>query len=436
MLPSPDAELMAPPLSWPELEQLLPPQTEAELQRQRCDGPTNAQAQLRLFGRPESEVRVTLYRDHHAWCPYCQKVWLWLEEQRIPYRIRKVTMFCYGEKEPWFTQRVPSGMLPALELDGHLITESDVILEALERSFGPLGQGLSDPDVLPLRQLERRLFRAWCQWLCYCEGEGAHTASAEQHFARMAGLVEQALEATAGPFFLERFSTADVIFVPYLERMNASLAYYKGYGLRRHHPAIDRWFSALEQRLTYLGTQSDIHTHAHDLPPQMGCCLSSGGPEQRRLAALVDGGLWPSDEPDLIETRQPEPTDAAREALARMLRHRQRLLAINPEGERQGAAAAERLDQALRCALTNLMAPPAAAAVVPPAGSAAGLRYWRDRISAPRDMSVHAARRLRAALERTAALVGPEQGPPLPLRDRRDQNPAPFVAPFEALSGR
>jgi glutathione S-transferase len=436
VLPSPDAELMAPPLSWPELEQLLPPQTEAELQRQRCDGPTNAQAQLRLFGRPESEVRVTLYRDHHAWCPYCQKVWLWLEEQRIPYRIRKVTMFCYGEKEPWFTQRVPSGMLPALELDGHLITESDVILEALERSFGPLGQGLSDPDVLPLRQLERRLFRAWCQWLCYCEGEGAHTASAEQHFARMAGLVEQALEATAGPFFLERFSTADVIFVPYLERMNASLAYYKGYGLRRHHPAIDRWFSALEQRLTYRGTQSDIHTHAHDLPPQMGCCLSSGGPEQRRLAALVDGGLWPSDEPDLIETRQPEPTDAAREALARMLRHRQRLLAINPEGERQGAAAAERLDQALRCALTNLMAPPAAAAVVPPAGSAAGLRYWRDRISAPRDMSVHAARRLRAALERTAALVGPEQGPPLPLRDRRDQNPAPFVAPFETLSGR
>ena len=436
MPPSPDAELMAAPLSWPELEQLLPPQTEAELQRQRCDGPTNAQAQLRLFGRPESEVRVTLYRDHHAWCPYCQKVWLWLEEQRIPYRIRKVTMFCYGEKEPWFTQRVPSGMLPALELDGRLITESDVILEALERSFGPLGQGLSDPDVLPLRQLERRLFRAWCQWLCYCEGEGAHTASAEQHFARMAGLVEQALEVTPGPFFLERFGTADVIFVPYLERMNASLAYYKGYGLRRHHPAIDRWFTALEQRLTYLGTQSDIHTHAHDLPPQMGCCLSSGGPEQRRLAALVDGGLWPSDEPDLIETRQPEPADAAREALARMLRHRQRLLAINPEGERQGAAAAERLDQALRCALTNLMAPSAAAAVVPPAGSAAGLRYWRDRISAPRDMSLHAARRLRAALERTAALVGPEQGPPLPLRDRRDQNPAPFVAPFVAVSGR
>ena len=77
-------------------------------------------------------MRVTLYRDHHAWCPYCQKVWLWLEERRIPYRIGKVTMVCYGEKESWYRRLVPSGMLPALALDGRLITESDRILEALE----------------------------------------------------------------------------------------------------------------------------------------------------------------------------------------------------------------------------------------------------------------------------------------------------------------
>jgi glutathione S-transferase len=58
---------------------------------------------------------------------------------------------------------------------------------------------------------------------------------------------------------------------------------------------------------------------------------------------------------------------------------------------------------------------------------AAGLRYWRDRISVPRDMSLHAARLMRAALERTAALAGDEQGPELPRQHRRDQNPQPFV---------
>ena len=144
---------LAEPLSWQQLEEQCDPCSEAELQQRRVEGPTNAQARLRLFGRPESEVRVTLYRDHHAWCPYCQKVWLWLEEKRIPYRVRKVTMFCYGEKERWFKQIVPSGMLPALELDGHLITESDLILQALEEAFGPLGEGMQDPDVFALRQL-------------------------------------------------------------------------------------------------------------------------------------------------------------------------------------------------------------------------------------------------------------------------------------------
>jgi glutathione S-transferase len=149
------------PLSWSELEAL----TEG-FQTDRINGPTNAQATMRLFGQPESAVRVILYRDNHAWCPYCQKIWLWLEEKRIPYRIQKVTMFCYGEKESWYKRKVPSGMLPALELDGKMITESDDILIALEQVFGPLNLGMTDPAVLPMRRLERLLFRAWCSWLC------------------------------------------------------------------------------------------------------------------------------------------------------------------------------------------------------------------------------------------------------------------------------
>jgi glutathione S-transferase len=75
----------------------------------QVDGPAHSQALLRTFGAAESSVRVTLYRDNHAWCPYCQKVWLWLEEKQVPYRIAKVTMFCYGDKEPWYKRKVPSG---------------------------------------------------------------------------------------------------------------------------------------------------------------------------------------------------------------------------------------------------------------------------------------------------------------------------------------
>ena len=400
-------------LSWDELQAHAAPEPD------RVNGPTNAQATLRLFGQSESAVRVTLFRDHHAWCPYCQKIWLWLEERRIPYRIRKVTMFCYGEKERWYKQLVPSGMLPALELDGRMITESDRILEALEAAFGSLGPGMHDPQVLPLRQLERLLFRAWCQWLCYAHSSRSDGEAREQ-FRQVAQAMERALEAHGGPFLLgSTFGTADAVFVPYVERMNASLAYYKGYLLRQEHPAIDRWFRALEQRPTYLGTQSDFHTHAHDLPPQMGGCHANGEPGQRELAARIDQGPWPIAAPD-PETSQGELADAAAVAIARVLKHRQVITAHNP-------LAAELFDPALRSALTHLAT---GEAVAPPAGSAAGLRYLRDRISVPRDMPLHAARRLRQALESTALLDAATphaQGEPIPAHHRRDQDPRPFL---------
>ncbi len=420
-------------MPWEALQALAPHEPD------RVNGPTNAQASLRLFGQDESCVRVTLYRDHHAWCPYCQKVWLWLEERRIPYRIRKVTMHCYGEKEPWYRQRVPSGMLPALELDGRLITESDRILEALEQVFGSIGPGMQDPSVLPLRQLERVLFRAWCEWLCQPHN-AASGERARGQFQRVAQSMEQAIEASGGPFLLGRdLSSADLVFVPYLERMNASLTYYKGLLLRHAHPAIDRWLMALEQRSTYLGTQSDFHTHAHDLPPQMGGCYASGDAAQRALATRIDQGPWPIGEPGTggssqgvalldPETSQPEPSDAALVALARVLRHRTTLLDRNP-------LPPVLFEPALRCALTALVAGWGrerndGAVPIPPAGSAAGLRTLRDRISVPRDMPLHAARRLRQALEATALRDPADpmaQGTPIPLRHRLDQDPRPFL---------
>ena len=73
-------------LSWDALAALGAPPADL------ANGPASAQSRLRLFGTgaAPSDVRVTLYRDHHAWCPYCQKIWLWLEESQVPYRVEKV----------------------------------------------------------------------------------------------------------------------------------------------------------------------------------------------------------------------------------------------------------------------------------------------------------------------------------------------------------
>lgn len=396
------------PLSWAELEALT------DFHVDTVNGPTNAQARLRLFGQSESAVRVTLYRDNHAWCPYCQKIWLWLEEKQIPYRIEKITMFCYGEKESWYKRKVPSGMLPAIELDGRLITESDDILIALEQAFGPLAASMTDPTVMPLRRLERLLFSAWCSWLCYPAGSARQEQRNRDQFKAVVARVEEALSSTPGPYFLADFSTADVVFTPYVERMNASLYYYKGYSLREENPYLAKWFDAMESRATYRGTQSDFHTHAHDLPPQMGGCWENGEPQMLLNKARVDHGPWFG----LPDVTYPEPETSRAEALQRVLKHRANIIRVNPADD-------PLFDEALRCALTLMMK---GEVCPPPPGSDAALRYLRDRINVPRDMSIYAAKRLREALEKTAALVGDRQGPTIPVRHRRDQDPANFAS--------
>ena len=395
------------PLDWQQLAELT------DFAIDPINGNTNSQSTLRLFGRSEADVRVTLFRDNHAWCPYCQKIWLWLEEMRVPYRVKKVTMFCYGKKESWYKQKVPSGMLPAIELDGGIITESDDILLALERVFGVLYRGMEDEQVLLRRRLERLLFRAWCSWLCYRAIFPGQEKKNRQQFIETVGMVEDALASTPGAYFLAEFSTADVIFTPYVERMNASLYYYKGYSLREENPYLSAWFDAMETRPTYRGTQSDFHTHVHDLPPQMGGCYSNGTPEALANQEKVDRGDWF----ELPDVGYPEPENSREEALQRIIKHRANIIKANPAEEKL-------FDEALRCALTNMMT---GETCTPPVGSDVALRYLRDRINVPRDMSIYAAKSLRTALEQTAALVGEAQPEPLPVRHRYDQNPANFV---------
>ena len=385
-------------LSWSELAPLaasyVPPD--------QATGPTHSQALVRTFGQPEASVRVTLYRDNHAWCPYCQKVWLWLEEKRVPYRIAKVTMFCYGQKEDWYKRIVPSGMLPAAEIDGRIVTESDVILEKLEAAFGPLGEPLA--AIMPQRRLERQLFGAWCEWLCYPSSSAAEEATKQRAFEEVLARMEKELGATPGPWIRggEQPSTADLVFVPYVERMGASLYYYKGFTMcdRTARPALCRWWDALEARETYRGTQSDFHTHVHDLPPQMGGCYPNGSPTQRANAARVDEGPWEG----LPDTALAEPSTSRAEAAFRLLRHRESVIGSNP------CATPAVVDEALRCALTLLLT---GEPCLPPPDSDAALRYVRDRVNVPRDMSLWAARRLREALHETASLAGPKQGPPI-----------------------
>lgn len=166
-----------------------------------------------------------------------------LEEKKIPYVVQKENMRCYGPKTREYLGLTPSGLLPALEIDGRFLTESSDIMDLLEQAFPnnkPLVPDAAEAPAAAARhaallRLERRLFGDWLDWLVRGGGGGA------DFFATLS-VVEGALAApadrsndrsnckpTEGPFFLgEDISLCDIVFAPFLERIAASIPYYKG----------------------------------------------------------------------------------------------------------------------------------------------------------------------------------------------------------------
>lgn len=292
--------------SWTELATRIPAE---DLNK----GPLNVRASIRTFDSRDQDPSVTLYRDSAAWCPYCHKTLMLLEEKALPYKVEKINMACYGDKPRSFLQLQPSGTLPAALFEGEVLRSSDAIILATLESPSTKGADLdvrSDARTRSWLDLERQHFSAWLRWLT--GGDGG-----KGYFIATLDRVEAELASTGGPFFFgDRFTFVDIMYAPFLERMAASLAYFKGFVTRapsdgidkgdpdldawRKYPALNKWFDAMESRESYRATMSDWYTHAHDLPPQLGGCVSARTAAAEAVRADVNGGCW-RDQPPKFE---------------------------------------------------------------------------------------------------------------------------------------
>jgi len=390
---------------------------------------------MRLYdeSNKESDIRITFYRDHASWCPYCQKVWFALEEKRIPYRIEKVNMNCYGSKPREFLQMQPGGQIPVAVIDGRVYGSSNEILSALESEF-PKHKSLAPSDgskARQLLQLEGSLAGAWLGWL---RGSGGDS---RRYFQDTLDKVDEALSEGGGPFFMGKDVTlVDVQFLSFLERACASMLYFKGFKIRGEtdkYPAINRWFDALEDRPSYQITKSDYYTHVWDLPPQLGGCFAE--PRGEPYRSVINGNNWelPLKEDDTEPTwgswaYGDDDSAAKREAVERLsYNHKAIVRFASRGGGKKGMPPVQAplsdpnatsndavligIDAVLRIVSSKLLSDDEETTLMMTQlrnsidskedyikTLVSSLAYLRDRIGVPRDMRLPAARQLRAHL--------------------------------------
>ncbi|KAL8720334.1 MAG: hypothetical protein Q9225_002796 [Loekoesia sp. 1 TL-2023] len=168
-------------------------------------------------------------------CPFVQRVWLVLEEKRIPYTYTEVNPY---HKPASLLSLNPRGLVPTLQYDSKPLYESNVICEFLEDAFPDHG-----PALLPKDPYEKARCRIWMDFVTTriipafhrflqwqpSEAEPDIGGVRREFLGTLREFSEAMVEGKDGPWFLGKdLSMVDLVLAPWAIRLWAFDALKEG----------------------------------------------------------------------------------------------------------------------------------------------------------------------------------------------------------------
>ncbi|ROT35132.1 glutathione S-transferase domain-containing protein [Sodiomyces alkalinus F11] len=247
-----------------------------------------------LISQHSAEPAVTLYG---SWfCPFVQRVWIILEEKKIPYQYVEINPY---RKDPSFLAINPRGLVPALAVppDDHgnprkPLYDSTVIAEYLDEAFADTttnttteygaatAAAAAAPRFLPaddpyerarcrlwIDHINTRIVPAFYKFLQQDPSDASALAEARAHFLEQLRLLVREMDDTLPYFLGEEFSLVDAMLAPWAVRLFL-LDHYKPGGVGVPAPEHGGeneqdwvrwrvWFDAVHERRSVRGTMSD-----------------------------------------------------------------------------------------------------------------------------------------------------------------------------------
>lgn len=193
-----------------------------------------------------SNVKPTLYRERHGWCPYSERSWLALEHLNVPYDTIRIDNTGPGRKPPYFSGQTPQMRWPEGRIQGESM---DLVREVNERFGGNL---YPSADVTETADQFRKIFPSKSRpssraaFLFGWSGEPLW----KSEFERVLSDTDELLGSTSGPFFCgASFTAADIAWAPFLERYGAQLpCLHEGLNARdaTKYPHLSNWYKVME----------------------------------------------------------------------------------------------------------------------------------------------------------------------------------------------
>ena len=277
--------LLAFAAQWQDLEHLLPPQQVGDNVIDSALDPSKPNY---------SNVKPTLYRERHGWCPYSERSWLALEHLNVPFDTIRIDNTGPGRKPPYFSGQTPQMRWPEGRIQGESM---DLVREVNERFGGNL---YPSADVTETADQFRKIFPSKSRpssraaFLFGWSGEPLW----KSEFERVLSETDELLGSTNGPFFCgTSFTAADIAWAPFLERYAAQLpCLHEGLNARdaTKYPHLNSWYRAME---------TTVPAYA---------CRVQGNPSSWRKVLTMAGFGNAGVPPDVIDRMDDFDTDEAR----------------------------------------------------------------------------------------------------------------------------
>ncbi|KAF2036650.1 thioredoxin-like protein [Setomelanomma holmii] len=169
--------------------------------------------------------KITLYTNHR--CPWAHRAHIVLKELGLKYD--EVIIDLDKPREPWYLEINPRGLVPAIDFNGEIITESGIVSTFLADAYpSHLFPAAGNPkDALTRARInffvDTWFSKAGSYWFQILRAEKDEQEKLGQDFVSIVEKEIEPLLANAGPFFggSSKVTLAEALIAPFILRIYA-----------------------------------------------------------------------------------------------------------------------------------------------------------------------------------------------------------------------
>ena len=170
--------------------------------------------------------KITLYTNHR--CPWAHRAHIVLKELGLPYE--EVIIDLGKPREPWYLEINPCGLVPAIDFNGEIITESGVVATFLADAYpSHVLPAAGSPDAALTRARINFFVDTWFSkagsyfYKILMAGSEDEKAKLSQEFVDVVGKEIEPLLKDAKPFFggSQKVTLAEALTAPFIIRTYA-----------------------------------------------------------------------------------------------------------------------------------------------------------------------------------------------------------------------